>query len=97
MFVTFLKFTEKRSAASAFMAEHNAWIAQGFADGVFLCAGSLEQGAGGAILAFGESRAAHEARLRADPFVAQGIVTAETREVDAKRTIPALDFVKMPA
>lgn len=96
MFVTFLKFTERRAAASSFMA-HNAWIAQVFADGVFVCAGSLDHGAGGAILAAAESRTAYEARLRADPFVEQGIVTAETHEIDAKRTVPALDFVKLAA
>ena len=36
MFVTFLKFTEKRADAPSFMAAHNGWIAQGFADGVFV-------------------------------------------------------------
>jgi uncharacterized protein YciI len=94
MFVTFLKFAENRAAASEFMAAHNDWIVQGFADGVFLCVGSLQPATGGAILAHGESRAAHEARIAADPFVIQGIVTAETYEIDPKRTVPALDFVK---
>jgi uncharacterized protein YciI len=94
MFITFLKFGENRAAAPEYMAAHNAWIAAGFADGVFLCAGSLLPGAGGAILAQGESRAQHEARIAADPFVVQGIVTAETHEIDAKRTIAALDFIK---
>lgn len=47
MFVTFLKFAENRGQAPEFMAAHNGWIAQGFADGVFLCAGSLVPGAGG--------------------------------------------------
>lgn len=97
MFVTFLKFAENRVAAPEFMAAHNDWIAQGFADGVFLCVGSLAPAAGGAILAHGESRAEHEARMAADPFVVQGIVTAEIREVDPKRTIPALDFLKASA
>jgi uncharacterized protein YciI len=94
MFITFLKFGENRAAAPEYMSAHNAWIAGGFADGVFLCAGSLLPGAGGAILAQGESRAQHEARIAADPFVVQGIVTAETHEIDAKRTIAALDFIK---
>lgn len=96
MFVTFLKFAENRAAAPEFMAAHNDWIAQGFADGVFLCVGSL-QPAGGAILATGESRADHNARIAGDPFVVQGIVTAETYEIDPKRTVAALDFVKIPA
>ncbi|PRD45166.1 hypothetical protein C5748_02795 [Phyllobacterium phragmitis] len=97
MFVTFLRFAENRGAAPEFMAAHNDWIAKGFADGVFLCVGSLQPTAGGAILAHGESRAAHETRIAADPFVLQGIVTAEIHEIDPKRTHPALDFLKAPA
>ncbi|WP_112494951.1 hypothetical protein U0027_10150 [Agrobacterium tumefaciens] len=97
MFVTFLKFAENRAAAPEFMAAHNDWIAQGFADGAFLCVGSLQPAAGGAILANGESRSDHDARIAADPFVIQGIVTAETYEIDPKRTVAALDFVKTPA
>lgn len=97
MFITFLKFAKNRAAAPEFMAAHNDWIAQGFADGVFLCVGSLQPAAGGAILATGESRADHDARIAADPFVAQGIVAAETHEIYPKRTIAALDFVKTPA
>ncbi|MTJ04923.1 MAG: hypothetical protein FH759_09565 [Sediminimonas qiaohouensis] len=97
MFITFLKFAENRAAAPDYMTAHNDWIAQGFADGVFLCAGALLPGAGGAILGHGESRAAHDARIAADPFVVQGIVTAETHEIDPKRTVSALDFVKAGA
>lgn len=97
MFVTFLKFSTNRAAAPDHMAAHNAWIAQGFAEGTFLCVGGLQPAAGGAILSQGESRTALEARLAADPFVAHGIVTAEIHEVDPKRTVPALDFLKAQA
>lgn len=98
MFITFLKFAENRTAASEYMAAHNDWIAQGFTDGVFLCVGALEPAGGGAILAHGESRATHDARIQADPFVQQRIVSAETHQIDAKRTIPALSFlVAQPA
>lgn len=97
MFVTFLRFAENRAAAPQFMASHTEWIAQGFADGVFLCVGSLQPATGGAIVSSGESRAAHDARVAADPFVIQGVVTAETYEIDPKRTVPALDFLKAPA
>lgn len=97
MFVTFLKFAENRASAPEFMAAHNDWIAQGFADGAFFCIGSLLPAAGGAILANGESRADHDARIATDPFIIQGIVTAETYEIDPKRTVAALDFVKISA
>ncbi len=97
MFVTFLKFAENRATAPQFIAAHNDWIAQGFADGAFLCVGSLQPVAGGAILADGESRSEHDARIAADPFVLQGIVTAETYEIDPKRTVAALEFLRTPA
>lgn len=97
MFVTFLKFAENRAAASDFMAAHNSWIAQGFADGAFLCVGSLQSAAGGAIIAKGESRDLHDARIAADPFVIEGVVVAETHEIDPKRTVAALDFLKSAA
>lgn len=97
MFITFLKFAENRAAAPEFMAAHNQWIAKGFADGVFLCVGSLTPAAGGAILAHGENREQHEARIATDPFVVQGVVAAEIHEVDPKRTVDALDFLRAPA
>jgi uncharacterized protein YciI len=97
MFVTFLKFAQNRAAAPAFLAAHNDWIARGFAEAAFLCVGALQPAAGGAIIAHGESRADHDARIAADPFVQQGIVTAETHEIDPKRTVAALDFLKAPA
>jgi uncharacterized protein YciI len=97
MFITLLKFAGNRDAAPEFMAAHNDWIAKGFADGVFFCVGSLVPAAGGAILAHGESRENHEARIAADPFVVQGVVTAEIHEVDAKRTTTTLDFLRASA
>ena len=48
-------------------------------------------------LAAGEGRVAYDARVQADPFVVHGIVTAETHEIDAKRTIPALAFLRAAA
>ncbi len=97
MFVTLLKFAENRSAAGAQMAAHNAWLAKGFADGAFICAGSLRPSAGGAIIANGESRADHDLRIAADPFVVHGIVVPETIEIDPARTIDALAFLKASA
>lgn len=94
MFITFLRFSSNRAAAPAFMAAHNSWIAQGFADGVFLCVGSIQPSAGGAILAHGQSRDDYDARIAADPFVIEGIVTPETFEIDPRRTVAALDFLK---
>ncbi|WP_176083946.1 hypothetical protein [Martelella sp. HB161492] len=94
MFITFLTFAENRSRAADFIAAHNEWIARGFADGAFLCAGTLDGASGGAILAHGETREDHDRRIAADPFVIHGIVTAETHSIDPKRTSDALSFVR---
>jgi len=93
MFVTFLRLAADRSQAPRFMAAHTAWIDQGIAEGAFLCVGSLQPGLGGAILAAGDDRAAHDARIAADPFVAEGIVIPETHHIAPNRTAPELAFL----
>ncbi len=93
MFVIFLRFTEHKAKTPAFMAAHNAWLAEGFAAGDFLLSGGLAPGLGGALLAQAASRAALEARLAADPFVAEGIVTVDIHEIAPGRTDPRLAFL----
>ncbi len=94
MFFIRLTLTDQRHRAAAFMSAHNNWLAQGFADGAFLMAGSLEGGAGGAILAQSPDRRAIEARLAADPFVDEGIAIADITAFTPGRTDPRLDFLK---
>ena len=54
-------------------------------------------GQGGAIVAHGDTEDQIRARVAQDPFVVQDVVAAEIHQVDAKRTIPALDFLKAAA
>jgi uncharacterized protein YciI len=93
MFVVLLNFSDKRALASQFMADHNAWIKRGFDDGVFLVTGSLQPARGGGILAHQTSRADLEARLKDDPFVAQGVVTAEILEIKPSQTDKRFSFL----
>lgn len=93
MFIITLRFADNRSAAADLMADHNDWIAQGFADGIFHCVGSLMPDGGGAVIAQGESRGEIEQRVQADPFVAENVVTAEIIEIDVRRTSP--EFARM--
>lgn len=81
MFVVLMKFGENRDRAGEFATEHVAWVKQGIADGVFLLAGSLQPGLGGAIVAHGIDSDALKARLADDPFVAEGVVGFEILEV----------------
>lgn len=94
MYFVSLSFrSDDRSQARASMSAHQAWIQQGFDDGVFLVVGSLAGGAGGAVVASGCTREALERRVAADPFVALGIVAAEIVEVAVGRTDPRLGFL----
>jgi len=92
MFIITLRFSDKTKAPQ-FMDRHNAWIKRGFDDGVFLLVGSLQPNAGGAILAHDVSRADVEARIEADPFVAEGVVTADVLEITPGRADERLAFL----
>lgn len=94
MFLIFLRFSEAKARAGALMAEHNAWLQRGFERGLFLVAGSLQPQAGGMIIAHGTDRAAIEALIAEDPFVAEKVVSVEIHEVQPGRTDERLAFLK---
>lgn len=94
MFVVTLKFAANKAQAPRFMEAHNAWLKRGFDDGVFLLAGSLQPAAGGAILAHGIARADLETYVGTDPFVAEGVVSADILEIAPMRTDERLAFLK---
>lgn len=93
MFIVTLKFSKRRDQASQFMEGHNQWIKNGFADGVFLLAGSLQPSIGGSVIAHGVSREALERRINEDPFVAEEIVSAEIFEIEPKKVDERLSFL----
>jgi uncharacterized protein YciI len=93
MFVIVLRFAANRAAAPDHMAAHNAWIDQGFADGVFLMTGSLQPSAGGAVLAHNATDADIRARVAEDPFVREGVVYAEILEIKPGRSEERLRFL----
>lgn len=94
MFFVTLRFSANKSQASRFLEGHNAWLRRGFDDGVFLLAGSLVPGAGGAVMAHRLSRPALEARVNEDPFVAEDVVRAEILEIAPGRIDDRLAFLK---
>jgi hypothetical protein len=61
--------------------------------GVFLTVGSLQPGLGGAVVAHGVERAALEARIAEDPFVAEKVVSADILEITPARTDARLAFL----
>ncbi|KJS24375.1 MAG: hypothetical protein VR75_15300 [Hyphomonadaceae bacterium BRH_c29] len=94
MYVVLLKFAENKARAGELMDGHKAWIRDGFEDGIFLAVGSLQPNAGGGILAHNTTREALEARIKADPFVAERVVVADVLEITPAMTDPRLDFLK---
>lgn len=94
MFIVFLKFSDNKSQAGQYMEDHNAWLKKGFDDGVFLLAGSLQPGLGGAIIADGADKEALQSRVADDPFVQRGVVVAELHEVSPAKTDDRLSFLR---
>ena len=93
MFVVLLKFSANKAKAGQFMEGHNAWLRQGFDDGVFLLAGSIKPGLGGAIIAHNLSPDDLQNRIDADPFVAEDVVRAEILDVAAAKADARLNFM----
>jgi len=93
MFVVLLKFSANKAKAGQFMDGHNAWLGQGFANGVFLLAGSIKPGLGGAILAHGVAAEELQQLVNADPFVVEDVVRAEILEIAPSKADERLKFL----
>ena len=93
MHIIFLKFSANKASAPEFMSGHNEWLQHGFSKGLFLVAGSLVPGQGGAILATTDDTEELAAFVDEDPFVQQGVATAEIHHVSPNRTDPRLEFL----
>ena len=93
MFIVTLEFSDNKGSAGQFMQGHNEWLKRGFDDGVFLLAGSLQPNRGGGILAHNTSLPDLQSRVKADPFVAEGVVSADILEITPSKADPRLDFL----
>ncbi|MEE9338659.1 MAG: hypothetical protein V3U87_11315 [Methylococcaceae bacterium] len=93
MFIITLKFSNNKKQVSQFMEGHNQWIEQGFNDDVFLLVGSLQPNLGGGILAHNILLPDLQNRVKDDPFVAEGIVSAEIIEIAPAKTDERLSFL----
>ncbi|MEM8686733.1 MAG: hypothetical protein AAGF81_05370 [Pseudomonadota bacterium] len=93
MFVILLKFSENKAEAGTHMDGHNQWLKRGFDDDVFLLAGSITPGLGGAILAHNATSEALQARVSEDPFVAENVVSADILQIAPAKADPRLKFL----
>jgi uncharacterized protein YciI len=81
MFIVLLRFAENKAAAAQHLPGHQQWIERGLGDGVFLLAGSLRPGLGGAVLAHSTTLPELQSRVAEDPFVVHRVVDAEILEI----------------
>ena len=93
MFIVFLKFSNNRQQAGQLMDGHNLWLKQGFDDGIFLLAGSLQPNQGGGIIAHNTTQAELESRVNDDPFVKEDVVSAEIMEITPAKVDKRLQFL----
>jgi uncharacterized protein YciI len=81
MFIILLTYTKPLTEVDQYLEPHKTWVAQGFADGVFVLSGGQKPRTGGCLLAIGADRGAIETRVAQDPFVLHGVATAQVIEV----------------
>ena len=93
MFIILLMFSSNRDQAGEFMAEHNAWLQQGFNDSVFVLAGGIQPGAGGCVIATNTSADELKQRVSNDPFVRHNIVSVEILEINTGKADERLAFL----
>ena len=93
MFIVLLSFADNKDKAGQFMEGHKSWLTRGFDDGVFLLAGSLQPNRGGGIVAHNTSFSELESRVKADPFVAEEVVTAEILEIIPSKADARMEFL----
>lgn len=94
MYFILLSFAAQKDRLAEFLEAHKAWLQQGFEDGVFIAAGSMTDGEGGAILAVGETEDELAARIAKDPCVTGGVVEPEIIGVAPTMMDPRLDFLR---
>ena len=92
MFIVFLRFSNNKAAAKTLMQDHNTWLQQGMASGMFLLAGSIQANQGGCMLAVGEEGDL-QAYIKQDPFVINDVVTAEIVEINPALANDKLQFL----
>ena len=85
-------FSSNKNQAGQFMDGHKEWIKCGVDDGVFLLVGSLQPNLGGGIVAHNTSLSDLQSRVKADPFVAENIVSAKIIEITPAQVDERLQF-----
>jgi uncharacterized protein YciI len=91
MFVLELTYTAPLDRVDTHLADHVAWVDQGFAAGHLIASGRKVPRDGGVLLATAEDRAAAEDLAASDPFAIAGVCEYRVVEFVATKTAPALE------
>ncbi len=94
MFIVHLTYIKPISEIERLTEGHMAWLKRHYDAGLFLASGRRVPRTGGVIFARSGERAALEAAVAEDPFVAEGAATAEIVEFAPSLAIPALEALK---
>ena len=85
MFIIELTYKVDLSEIDAAMKPHVAWLQRQYDAGIFIASGRKVPRDGGIIIATSSDRAALEAIIRQDPFVAGGLADARLIEFRASQ------------
>ncbi len=91
MFIIELHYKADLAKIDEAMGAHVRFLKKYYAAGTFLVSGRKIPRDGGIILAVGDSRAAIEAVVREDPFVAKGLAEARVIEFRASQRADDID------
>jgi uncharacterized protein YciI len=94
MFIVLLTYQRSLDEIDALMGEHVAWLKHHYASGLFIASGRKVPRDGGVILARSGERAALEAIVQEDPFIAHGVAKAELIEFTPSMTAPGAEVLK---
>jgi uncharacterized protein YciI len=94
MFVVTLTYQRPLAEIDALMGRHVAWLRRHYASGLFIASGRQVPRRGGVILACSGDRAALDAAMAEDPFVAQGTASYEVLEFTPSMTAPGAEVLK---
>ena len=90
LFIVDLEYLVPFDQIEPHLEAHMAFVRRGYDSGQFLMSGAKVPRSGGVILARGESRAAVEAQMAQDPFLAEGLCALKVTEFRATTLADAL-------
>lgn len=93
LYIAVLTYIRPVEEIDACLADHIAWLEEGYAAGAFIASGRRVPRNGGVILAKGDSLEEVQARLSQDPFQIQGLAKVDVIPFEASKRIAALEGI----